>query len=86
MIDAVGSLPECCQSCGMPFDEGHADLRSQEDARYCVHCFADGGFTMPDATVADMVQIGVPHLAVKIGEDAARAYLTGFIPTLERWR
>ena len=76
---------ECCQSCGMPFDDGHEDLRSKEDARYCVNCFADGQFTMPDATVADMVEIGVPHVAHKIGGSAAREYLQGFIPTLDRW-
>jgi len=76
----------CCQSCGMPFDDGHEDLRSPEDARYCVHCFADDKFTMPEATVADMVEIGVPHAAAKVGEEAARKYLEDFIPTLNRWR
>jgi len=77
---------EYCQSCGMPFDDGHEDLRSLEDPRYCVHCFVDGRFMMPDATVADMVEIGVPHVAAKIGEEAARKYLEDFIPQLDRWR
>ena len=33
-----------------------------------------------------MVEIGVPHLARKIGEQAAREQLSRFIPTLVRWK
>ena len=76
---------DCCQSCGMPFDEGHTELRSPEDPQYCVYCFANGQFTMPDATAADMVNIGVPLLAPVMGDDGARQYLERFIPTLARW-
>jgi len=79
-----------CQSCGMPFDEGHIELIAKEpdgsDSIYCSFCYKDGKFIQPDATVSDMVEIGVPHLARKIGEQAAREQLSRFIPTLARWQ
>jgi len=86
MTNPDNSQTDCCQSCGVPFDEGHAQMRSPEDGQYCIYCFADGQFTMPEATVADMVEIGVPHAAAKMGEAAARQHLEAFIPTLARWR
>ena len=83
-------MSEFCQSCGMPFDEDHSGLRAVEpggrDSVYCEYCYRDGAFTDPDATVEQMVEVGVPHLAHKIGEEAARAQLSAFLPTLERWR
>ena len=79
-----------CQSCGLPFDAGHDGLRANEadgtPSPYCTYCYKDGAFTMPDATAQDMIDIGVPHLAFKTGEDAARRQLSQFVPTLARWR
>jgi len=79
-----------CQSCGMPFDEGHIELIAKEpdgsNSIYCTYCYEDGKFLHPDATINDMVEIGVPHLARKIGEEAAREQLSRFVPTLARWK
>jgi hypothetical protein len=79
-----------CQSCGMPFDAGHDGLIAREKdgspSVYCTYCYKDGEFLNPGATVEDMVEMGVPHLAQKIGEDAARKQLSEFLPTLERWK
>jgi len=79
-----------CQSCGMPFDDGHRELIAKEadgsDSMYCTYCYGDGQFLNPNATVEEMVEIGVPHLAHKIGEQAAREQLSNFLPTLERWK
>ena len=79
-----------CQSCGMPFDEDHSELIAKEadgsDSMYCTYCYRDGAFLAPDATPGDMVEMGVPHLASKIGEKAAREQLSQFVPTLARWR
>ncbi|MCL2827022.1 MAG: zinc ribbon domain-containing protein, partial [Eggerthellaceae bacterium] len=65
-----------CQSCGMPFDDGHRELVAKEpdgsDSIYCTYCYQDGAFTDPGATVQGMVEVAVPHLAHKIGEQAAR--------------
>ena len=78
-----------CQSCGMPFDEAHSDLIAKEtdgdDSIYCTYCYKDGVFLNPGATVYDMIEMGVPHLAHKIGEQAAREQLSKFVPTLARW-
>ena len=79
-----------CQSCGMPFDEGHIELIAKEpdgsNSIYCTYCYEDGKLLQPDATINDMVEIGVPHLARKIGEGAAREQLSRFVPTLARWK
>ncbi|MCL2493263.1 MAG: zinc ribbon domain-containing protein [Clostridiales bacterium] len=79
-----------CQSCGMPFDEAHRELIAKEadgsDSVYCTYCYKDGEFLDPDATAEDMIEMAVPHLAHKIGEQTAREQLSEFIPTLARWR
>jgi len=36
--------------------------------------------------VADMIEMGVPYLSKKIGEEAARKELSEFVPTLLRWK
>jgi len=74
----------------MPFDEDHRDLIGREadggESPYCTYCYKDGRFLNPDATVSDMIEIGVPHLAHKIGEPAAREQLSRLLPTLARWK
>jgi len=83
--EQMASPIQCCQSCGVPFNEGHADLRSTENPEYCILCFKDGAFTMPDATVETMVEISLPHVKADMDEAAKRAYLHGFISSLTRW-
>ena len=79
-----------CQSCGLPFDTNHEEFIAREKdgskSMYCTFCYEDGAFTQPDATAHDMIEIGVPHLARKIGEAAAREQLAAFVPTLLRWK
>jgi len=83
-------MEKYCQSCGMPFDEGHVELIAKEpdgsDSIYCTFCYKDGKFLQPNITISETVEIGVPHLAHKIGEQAAREQLSRFIPTLARWK
>ncbi len=78
-----------CQSCGLPFDADHREFIAREkdgkDSVYCTYCYEDGVFRNPGATVADMVETGVPHLARKIGEEAARTQLRLLVPSLARW-
>jgi len=82
-------VADICQSCAVPFDEGHAMLRAREPdgtpSPYCVYCYADGAFIDPQATAQDMIEIGVPHRASKVGETQARAELSALVPTLARW-
>jgi len=79
-----------CQSCGMPFDEAHSKFVAKEtdgcDSIYCTYCYKDGEFLEPDATIEDMIGMGVPYLSHKIGEEAAREQLSKFVPTLARWK
>ena len=79
-----------CQSCGMPFDKAHSEFIAKEKdgskSIYCTYCYKDGEYIYPDATLNEMVEIGVPHLARKIGEQAARDQLLQLLPTLKRWK
>ena len=74
----------------MPFDEAHSNLIAKEksgrNSVYCTYFYKDGEFLDRDAKIQDMVETGVPHLAKKIGEQAAREQLEAFLPTLIRWR
>ena len=79
-----------CQSCGMPFDKAHSEFIAKEKngrkSIYCSYCYKDGEYLVPGATMENVVEMGVPHLALKIGEQAARAQLSKLLPTLERWK
>jgi hypothetical protein len=85
-----GQQLKYCQSCGMPFDEAHHELAAKEtdgsNSIYCIYCYKDGAFLDTDATAESMIEMGVPHLAYKIGEQAAREQLSKFVPTLARWK
>ena len=74
----------------MPFNEAHREFIAKEadgsSSIYCIYCYKDGKFLNPDAVVEDMIEMGVPHLARKISEQAARKQLSAFVPTLARWR
>jgi hypothetical protein len=87
--ESIGAVA-CCQSCALPFDDGHRQLIAPEpdgrDSLYCVYCYHDGKFLQPDITIAEIVEVGVEHLGRKIGRAAARQRLAAFIPTLARWR
>ena len=74
----------------MPFDEAHSKYSAKEKdgsaSIYCSYCYKDGEFVNPGATLEDMVEMGVPHLARKTGEQAARNQLLRLLPTLARWK
>lgn len=79
-----------CQSCGLPFDETHSCLIAKEtdgsESIYCVYCYKDGQFTNPQLTLEEAIEIGIPHLARKIGTENARKELSELLPRLDRWR
>ena len=88
-LECEYDAPRMCQSCAMPFDEGHKnEIASEADGSasdYCIYCYKDGKFLNPEATIREMVEMGVPHLGRKIGEQAAREQLSKLVPTLKRW-
>ena len=79
-----------CQSCGMPFNKAHSEFIAKEKdgsvSIYCSYCYKDGEYLFPDATLESVVEMGVPHLSLKIGEQAARDQLLQLLPTLVRWK
>ena len=80
-----------CQSCAMPFVGEHKKFIAKEkdgsNSVYCTYCYECGEFMDSDATISDMVEMALPHLTRKIGdEDAARKHLTQVISGLMRWR
>jgi hypothetical protein len=54
---------------------------------YCVHCFVNGKFTMPDITLEQMIE-HLALLAPRFGmdEEEARAMAKKSLPGLKRWR
>ena len=81
-------MKNMCESCGMPLkkDENKGTLKNGTlSSKYCRHCFADGEFIHPDATVEEMRehsikgmnQNGMPKFLAKI--------MTSRISSLPRW-
>jgi len=87
---ATMKAARACQSCGMPMKRdlqgGGSESDGTRSLRYCSHCYADGKFTQPELTVADMQQqvrgrleeFGIPHLLSGL--------FTRAIPKLARWQ
>jgi len=79
-----------CQSCAMPFEYGkpgtNADGTANKD--YCEHCYKNGKFTYPGATMEGVIEscipFRVPH-AYPDAETARRAMQESF-PALKRWK
>ena len=79
-----------CQSCGMPLSKdpvgGGTEVDGSKSAEYCSHCYARGKFTLPDLTVAQMVE----RVQAKMKEMHIPGFLaksfTKNIPELKRWK
>jgi len=56
---------------------------------YCVYCYKDGAFTMPDATLEQMVEISAKGWSDQdptVTFEQAKAQMQSVLPSLERWR
>jgi hypothetical protein len=79
-----------CQSCGMPLhrDEkgGGTNADGSKSVMFCSHCFADGRFSLPDLTAAQMQE----RVRGKLKEMGFPGFMAGLftrrIPKLERWK
>lgn len=74
-----------CQSCGMPLsDEVLAqNLDGTFNEAYCKWCWEGGNYT-EECSMEEMIEECIPHMP---GDpEAARTYLRGLLPTLERWK
>ena len=79
-----------CQSCGMPFNKdengGGTEANGEKSTMYCSHCYQDGKFTYPDATVDQMKQLVMNKmLEMKVPKIMAKLFVNK-IPKLERWK
>jgi hypothetical protein len=79
-----------CQSCGMPLkkDEkgGGTNADGSINTMYCSHCYQDGKFTWPEATVAEMKAL-VQEKLKEMGLPGFMAwFLTSNISRLKRWK
>jgi hypothetical protein len=90
MSDEKGAI---CQSCGMPLEINNADTRGtnsdgSRNEEYCHFCFVDGAFKEPDLILDQQIEkltkMGVEKLVMP--EEEARAWATGVLPNLKRWR
>ncbi len=75
-----------CQSCGMPIVP--EQMGREEDGtlnpHYCKWCW-DGGKFCADCTMEEMIDYCLPHMP--FGDEASnRTFLSGLLPTLDRWR
>jgi len=78
-----------CQSCGMPLknDVDHGkEANGSLSSKYCKHCYQDGKFTWPGATVDLMQTYCMGILTKKHWPTFAAKLATNGIPKLERWR
>ena len=79
-----------CQSCGMPLkkDEkgGGTNTDGSKNFMYCSHCYQEGKFTWPDATVIQMKEL-VKGKLKEMGFPGFMAwFFTSNISRLERWK
>jgi hypothetical protein len=64
----------------------NADGSKSED--YCKYCFENGAFTQ-NCTMDEMIEFCIPHMTSAnsgMNEVEARKMMTGFFPTLQRWK
>lgn len=79
-----------CQSCGMPMNSKevfgtNSDGTTNTD--YCTYCYQNGGFTSPNVTMEEEIEICIPFMKKQgFGEKEARKLLEGVFPTLKRWK
>jgi hypothetical protein len=78
-----------CQCCGMPLS---ADLYGTNadgslNDEYCKYCYVAGAFTMPEATVSEMIETCIPFMVEQgMTEEDARKMMEELLPTLKRWK
>ncbi len=92
-VNMILDLPDNnrCESCGMPLADPSL-LGTEADGspatHYCKWCYEDGGYTSPDITMDEMVDVCVHHMAVPgsgFTKDEAHDYMVRLLPQLDRW-
>ena len=77
-----------CESCGMPLKDAvkgeNGDGTKSE--KYCMHCYADGAFTAPDATVEEMREYSIKGMTDSGWPKFLAKFLTKNTGKLPRWQ
>ena len=82
-----------CQCCAMPLDKPE-DAGTEADGTpsgdYCRYCYQNGAFTVPDATMADIIAFNLKFNEENghpFGtQEEAEKMMYSWFPTLKRWR
>ena len=81
-----------CQSCAMPISQLEycgTEKDGSKSEKYCLYCYKNGEFTLPNSTIEEMVEIsakGWSDQDPNIDYTKAKTFLNQCLPHLERWR
>lgn len=83
-----------CQSCSMTMktpEQFGTEADGSPNRTYCIHCYKDGQFTRPDATLDGMVEFYAPHWGEWSGKpdmflDEAKVEVRAVLSKLDRWK
>jgi hypothetical protein len=81
---------QICQSCGLPMDftNSGTNLDLSKNNEYCIHCFSEGDFVIPNLTLEQQVQrltdMGVEKMGMT--DSDARKQAKSTLPKLKRWQ
>ena len=81
-----------CQSCAMPLSQTNCcgtEKEGTKSSKYCIYCYKDGEFTLPNSTLDEMVEIsakGWSDQDPNMSFDQAKKFLKVCLPNLERWK
>jgi len=77
-----------CESCGMPLKDGvrGSEADGSLNGQYCKHCYADGAFTWPEATVEEMRQMSIKGMTDGRWPLFVAKFLTKNTKNLPRWQ
>ena len=83
-------MSSVCQSCGMPLsgDEFRGtEKNGDKSGIYCIYCYKDGEFTVPELTESDVIEKGGRILADMYGmpPEKAQELASEQVPLLKRW-
>ncbi len=83
-----------CQSCSMPMSSANlfgTEKDGSPSKEYCVHCYQQGSFTKPHATLEELIELYAPQWGAWTNnptlslEDAKIAVRKALLP-LKRWQ